>query len=189
MSALDSGAAATGIQPSDVIALGALAVAALTLVLTELRARHERTGTERRLRQARAADAIGPGVALLDNADPDRLSVNADAQTREKLARLDERWTTLREPLLALAVSSPSADERRLARALSVAIHNTLVSAKTRAMHFVDGSIDQVWTRAEARDRHEQARRLVDELASVVRGDAKGERESSQSEPEGGGAS
>jgi hypothetical protein len=171
MIALDSGAAATGIQPSDVIALAALAVAALTLVLTELRARHERTVTERRLRQARAADAIGPVVALLDDADP-ALVFNTNAETPEKLARLDETWkTSVRGPLLALAVSSLSADERRLARALSVAVHNALYVTSTRAMHFVDRSRDQGWTDAEARAEHDQARRLVNELAAVVRGD------------------
>ncbi len=80
-----------------------------------------------RARQSADAEAFGPAVLLLDRVNPDRvtMNLNADAAAEApKWAELQRQLDTARERLLVVSAGNPRRHVRELARAAEVKVDN-----------------------------------------------------------------
>ena len=145
--------------------LGAFAGAALSAVLTHQGRREE----HRREQQRTDAAVLGPVMAFLVDADPDRLAINvrSDAAEQEKvMSALRERLDGIYGSLLILSAGHPSEQVRDLARKLAVAVRNNLTSASWLVNDLIRRS--ELSNRDKAKEDHEQARNLAEDLLGEI---------------------
>lgn len=124
--------------------------------------------TERRQRVDRAAEVLAQARALLTDATPDPLGINANPTTSEKtFTDLGERWQRTRIPLLTLATGDPSKRVRDLAGQLEVAIANMLAQSRWMVSDILKNR-DAADARNTANQQHANATRLLGQLQDAI---------------------
>ncbi|HVF12698.1 MAG TPA: hypothetical protein VNA87_06395 [Actinomycetota bacterium] len=160
------------LRPGDWIGIGGLIIALVAVLLSGWIGVRQQRLADRTRRQERAADALGPVIALLSDVNPERWAFAAGPGARDITKGWWDRWLgRIREPLLAVAAGYPSERERTLALKLSTAIHNTIVSSSGFGVALPGA--DPPWTYERAKDDHKEAVELLGELTAVMRGERK----------------
>lgn len=169
------------LQGTEWIALGSLAVAAPgvaasfgTQILALKERRDERDESARTADRQRAADALAPVLALVDDIEPNRVGINASPEVDKALTERSRQWADeLRGPLLGIVASSPSPEVRAKARAVVIAVSNAVVSARWLCRDTLthESRIDQLEV---ARTDHDEALAATDRLAALLRGEDPG---------------
>ncbi|HVF12714.1 MAG TPA: hypothetical protein VNA87_06475 [Actinomycetota bacterium] len=158
------------LRAGDWIGIGGLVIALVAVLLSGWLSRQQQRLVERSRRQEKAADALGPVIALMSDVNPERWALSAGPGAREIAQEWRDRWFgRVREPLLAIAAGYPSERERTLALKASTAIHNAIVSSGGFGVALPGA--DPPWTYERAKDDHKEASLLVIELTAVMRGD------------------
>jgi hypothetical protein len=150
--------------------VGAFLGASLTALLGE-RGRRE---AHRRAQQRADAEVIGPVMAFLADAEPDRLGINVRSDLAEQqkvMAPLAERADSAYGALLVLAAGHPDAHIRDLARQLALAVRNTFGSTSFFLVDLVRTSGMEMRGQAKAdyQAATELAERLLTEIARYGR--------------------
>jgi len=121
-----------------------------------------------RARQSADAEAFGPAVLLLDRVNPDRvtMNLNADAAAEApKWAELQRQLDTARERLLVVSAGNPRRHVRELARAAEVKVDNAF-KASLWAVRDMQANRDNREWMDHARKTHAEAatamRNLID---------------------------
>jgi hypothetical protein len=124
--------------------------------------------SERDQRRQRAVEVVAEVKALLTDANPGRLALNANQETFEKsFAALGERWQRIRVPLLTLWGGHPSKQVRDLARELEIATANTLIQTQWLVSDvLLSRDLD---THEEAMRWHAQATDVLNRLLEAIR--------------------
>jgi hypothetical protein len=141
--------------------VGAFAGAAVSARLTHRGRREER----RREQQRADAATLGPVMAFLTDADPDRLAINvrSDVAEQEKvMSPLRDRLDGIHGSLLILAAGHPSDQVSDLARRLAIALRTSFTSASWLVQDVIRHS--EVSYRDKAKEDHDQARQLAEDL-------------------------
>jgi hypothetical protein len=124
--------------------------------------------TERSQRRDRAAETLAEARALLVDANPDRLGINASEATFEQtFTALRDRWERIRIQLLTLAAGHPSRRVCDLARQLEVEMANGLTQAQWLVSDLLKGR--DLEAREVANKHHAEALKLLDELDEAIR--------------------
>jgi hypothetical protein len=131
----------------------------------------ERARREEQRREQQRADAavIGPVMAFLTDAEPDRLGMNVRSDMAEQqkvMLPLAERVNGIYGSLLVLSAGHPDERVSDLARKLAVAARNAFGSASFLVSDLVRHS--GVEMRDQAKADHETARKLADELVAEI---------------------
>jgi hypothetical protein len=159
----------SSVKPSDWIALAALAVTAVGLVMNALVLDRQRHAGERSQRQREAAMVLGPVYVLLTEVNPERWIFTAGPGAKGRVDDMARRWEqNVRNQLQTIKAGSASAQERRLAEELDIAVHNALVSSSAYGLALP--AIGEPWTCERAQEDYLTAYRLADRLAAVIRG-------------------
>jgi hypothetical protein len=123
---------------------------------------------DRRQQRERAAAVLAEVRALLTDANPERLGINANEEIfTQMFTDLNDRFQQIRIPLLTVGIGHPSEEVRGLAVALETALSNSLVSAN-RFVRFLLGMRSTEFQETATRD-YEEARRLVGQLGEAIR--------------------
>jgi hypothetical protein len=120
-----------------------------------------------RARQSADAEAFGPAVLLLDRVNPDRvtMNLNADAAAEApKWAELQRQLDTARERLLVVSAGNPRRHVRELARAAEVKAGNALKKASLWAVRDMQANRDNREWMDHARKPHAEAATAMRDL-------------------------
>jgi hypothetical protein len=159
---------ATNWGPLVQTSIGAAAAIGGGAVAAWVQGRQQRR-MERDRRRERAAEILAEVQALLTDANPDRLGINANEATFERtFTAFHERWQKIRIPLLTLAANHQSKRVRDLARRLEVATANALTQAQWLVRDVLSRR-DLSDTRDTANQDHAAASKLLDELLEAIR--------------------
>ncbi|HEY3036400.1 MAG TPA: hypothetical protein VGJ54_17310 [Streptosporangiaceae bacterium] len=139
-----------------------------------------------RARQSADAEAFGPAVLLLDRVNPDRvtMNLNADAAAEApKWAELQRQLDTARERLLVVSAGNPRRHVRELARAAEVKVDNAF-KASLWAVRDMQANRDNREWMDHARKTHAEAatamRDLIDANFGLARVPAPPARDAAQ---------
>lgn len=168
---------AAGWDPSDFVALAAIASSLIIAVFTVWASGRQQRQARQEDRQDRrwheAISLLGPVSGLLVDADPAALPVHT--RLDEAPGHLDERrrkWESeIRPGLLAIAVGSHQESQRELAEQLSAAVDAGLRMVAWYGEAILEQSSELDRFRQQAVDQHREARRLLTELARSFRGE------------------
>jgi hypothetical protein len=128
--------------------------------------RQDRADRDRRRDQA--AEILAEARALLTDANPDRLGMNANPATFEQtFTDLGDRWQRTRVPLLTIGAGHPSERVRYYARQLEVAIAGTLTMSRWHVRDLLENR-DARDARNTANQHHAEATRLLGELEQAI---------------------
>jgi len=122
----------------------------------------------------RAAAIIGPLTTLLDDGEPDRLSINAGPESGARYKDLEQRWRPLRDELATWGSLQSAPPVQELARRLSVAVSNSIVSGGHLVGDVLNprgGDFEAV--RRMANTDHQRAVDLLRLFGSAARGDVR----------------
>jgi hypothetical protein len=156
----------------DAVALAGIisgaAVAVVSLVGTAWNADRQRKATERTQRQREAMRVLPPVFVLLEEINPQHWLFTAGPGAEGRAASMQATWKeSVRQQLHAIRAGSPSAEERRLAGELGVAIEVALVTSCQYGVS-LPGTAGPPLEDAEA--EHAKATKLADQLALAIRG-------------------
>jgi hypothetical protein len=172
---------ATDWAPVVQTAIGAIAAISGGVVGAWLQGRHQQR-TERDRRRERSGEILAEITALLDDADPGSLELDASPDSYNKtLVRLSERRSTIRLRLLTLAASHPSRDVRdlagRLDRALLESLGTTGLYLDDLVGRGIQPSLDDVIfgrvkeaaeAERDAKQDYDEALRLLAQLVEAI---------------------
>ncbi|MGE3140565.1 MAG: hypothetical protein AB7I08_02765 [Thermoleophilia bacterium] len=156
------------------VALGAAlltAVASLGGVYLLTRHQREQSRLERRERlMERSAAVIGPLWKLLQEGNPDRVSMNLGPRSGEAHEDRWSRWQTIHTEALTVATMHPSAEVRTAFRDASVAVGNALMSAGWIVRDYLANDFDDRRSqREEAKADHRTASAALERLEELLR--------------------
>ena len=165
-----AGAASSGWEPGDYIAVGALLLSAFTIWLNVWHDRRSREGDRSDQRQREASNALGPVLG------PMYLAVYGGPDFVGRVAVIRGRWESEARPaVMAIAAGYPSAAERDLATGLAVAVTYAVAMVGMWAERHETGADDRAGYREQAEDAVAKAEALWHRLTAAVRGDAAGD--------------
>jgi hypothetical protein len=150
------------LDPTSIV-LGLFGGAGGLLVLEQYRHRHD-------LRR-RGADVLGPIFAMLIEADPDRIAINAGPHSHEQLKDLWERSSKYDAELQALAIELPRPGSNHLvelAGAIQRSLNRTNWLLNCVLLPAYQG-YDLVQAREDAVEKHAEARKVAEALRDDLR--------------------
>lgn len=154
-----------------VLTLGSgLVAASAAIVAMKLQLHYARQGTEaadRARQRERGALAVAPVLSLLDEAEPQRLTSVPGSQTLTVMKELWQRWTMLRDPILAFGAAHPSQQVEQLVKNFVTDVSNALTST-----NWLVHDLPESWSTEAletAKKDHAVARRRADELLAEMR--------------------
>ena len=123
------------------------------------------------MRRVRTAEVLAEVRTLLNDANPDRIGINASKERSPALlADLRERHDRLRVPLLTTLGSGPSPEVRHLGVLLEMALNNAIAADESFVRELLDGTRDVLPVRQEALEHHTTAMRVHDRLQEMTQG-------------------